>query len=97
LQVPLGSIFYQTVTVNIHYPRSNTWSEEVIADLKAYIVAEDRQGGLHVICSLKDAVQDAINTLTDENGLGVWNWDENYYLGHIKMCPPAWRKLLCSV
>jgi hypothetical protein len=95
--VPLGSIIYQTVTVNIHYPRSNTWRKDVIADLKAYSVAEDIHSGLQLISSCKDAVQDAISTLTDENDLGVWNWDENHYLGHIKMFPLAWRKFPRSV
>jgi hypothetical protein len=96
-QVPLGSIIYQSVTVNIHYPRPNNWSEEVIADLRSYSVAEDRQGGLQVVRSWKDAVQDAISILMEENDLGVSNWDENNYLGHIKMYPLAWRTLLRSV
>jgi hypothetical protein len=28
LQVPLGSILYQSFTVNIHYPKSCTWTED---------------------------------------------------------------------
>jgi hypothetical protein len=51
LQVPLGSILYQPVTVNIHYPKSGTWYEDVIADIKAYSAAEDKQGGLQVLCA----------------------------------------------
>jgi hypothetical protein len=46
LQVFVGSILYQPVTVNIHYPKSNTWSQEVIEDIRAYSVADDRHGGL---------------------------------------------------
>jgi hypothetical protein len=64
LQVPLGSILYQPVTVNIHYPKSCVWTEDVIADIKAYSVAEDKQGGLQVLCDWKDAVQSAISSLT---------------------------------
>jgi hypothetical protein len=78
LQVSLGSILYQPVTVNVHYPKSGTWDEDVIVDLKANSAAEDKQGGLQVICAWKDAVQSAINSLTGENGVGVWNWDENH-------------------
>jgi hypothetical protein len=92
-QLPLGSILYQLANANIHYPRSKTWSEEVLTDLKDYSVAEDKQGGLQAIYSWKDVVHDAISTLTQENDLGVWTWDENHYLGHIKMFP----KLLRSV
>jgi hypothetical protein len=33
LQVPLGIILYQPVTVNINYPKSCFWTEDVIADL----------------------------------------------------------------
>jgi hypothetical protein len=51
LQVPLGSILYQMVTVNIHYPKSCIWTEDVIADPKAYSAAEDNQGGLQVLCA----------------------------------------------
>ena len=36
LKVPEGSILHQPVTVNIHYPRSKTWSEEVITYLREY-------------------------------------------------------------
>jgi hypothetical protein len=50
LQVPLGSILFQPVTVNIHYPKSCVWTEDVIADLKACSAAEDKQGGLQVLC-----------------------------------------------
>jgi hypothetical protein len=39
LQVPLVSILYQPVTVNIHYPKSCVWKEDVIADLKAHSAA----------------------------------------------------------
>jgi hypothetical protein len=95
--VPLGSILYQLVTVNIHYPRSCDWTEDVIADLKAYSAAEDKQGGLQVLCAWKYAVQSAINSLTGEDDVGVWNWDENHYLGNIKMFPFAWRTLLSAV
>jgi hypothetical protein len=42
LQVPIGSILYQPVTVNIHYPKLCVWTEDVIADLKAYSAAEDK-------------------------------------------------------
>jgi hypothetical protein len=48
LQVPAGSILYQPVTVNIHYPKSSTWSQDVIEDLKSKSVAEDRPGGMQV-------------------------------------------------
>jgi hypothetical protein len=78
LQVPLGSILYQPVTVNINYLKSVTWDEDVIADLKAYSVAEDKQGELQVLCAWKDAVQSAIDHLTGEDDVGVWNLDENH-------------------
>jgi hypothetical protein len=91
LQVPVRSILYQPVTVHIHYPKSNTWSQEVIEDLRACIVAEDRQGGLQVIRSWKVTVQDAISGLAGEYNLSLWNWDKNRYLGYIKMFPLAWR------
>jgi hypothetical protein len=35
--------------------------------------------------------------LTAKDDVGVWNWDDNHYLGNIKMCPLAWRTLLCAV
>jgi hypothetical protein len=95
--VPLGSILYQRVTVNIHYPKSCVWTEDVISDLKAYSAAEDKQGGLQVLCTWKDALQSAISSLTAEDGACVWNWDENHYLGNIKMFPLAWRTLLRAV
>jgi hypothetical protein len=63
LQVPIGSILYQPVTVNIHYPKLCVWTEDVIADLKAYSAAEDKQGGLQVLCDWNDAVQSAISSL----------------------------------
>jgi hypothetical protein len=97
LQVPLGSILYQHVTVNIHYPKSCVWTDDVIADLKAYSAAEDKQGGLQVLCNWKDAVQSAISYLTAEDDVGVWNWDENHYLGNIKMFPLAWSTFLRAV
>jgi hypothetical protein len=97
LQVPLGSILYQPATVNIHYPKSCVWTKDVIADLKAYSAAEDKQGGLQVFFTWKDAVQYAINYLTGEDGVGVWNLDEKHYLGNIKMFPLAWRTLLRAV
>jgi hypothetical protein len=97
LQVPLGSILYQPVTVNIHYPNSCVWTEDVIADLKSYSAAEDKQGGLQVLCDWKDAVQSAISYLTKEDDVGVWNWDENHYLGNIRIFPLAWRTLLRTV
>jgi hypothetical protein len=71
LQVPLGSIRYQPVIVNIHYPKSCVLTEDVIADLKDYSVAEDKQGGLHVLYAWKDAVQSATSYLTAEDDLGV--------------------------
>jgi hypothetical protein len=50
LQVPIGSILYQPVTVNIHYPKLCVWTEDVIADLKSYSAAEDKQGiGMRII------------------------------------------------
>jgi hypothetical protein len=97
LQVPLGRILYQPVTVNIHYPKSCVWTEDFIAYLKAYSAAEDKQGRLQVLCAWKDPVQSAISSLTAEDDSGVWNWDENNYLGNIKMFPLAWRTLLRAV
>jgi hypothetical protein len=97
LQVHLGSILYQPVTVNIHYPKSCVWTEDVIADLKDYSAAEDKQGGLQVLCNWKEAVQSAINSLTEEDDVGVWNCDEKHYLGNIKMFPLAWRTLSHAV
>jgi hypothetical protein len=97
LWVPLGSILYQPVTVNIHYPKSCVWTEDVIADIKAYSVAEDKQGGLQVLCDWKDAVQSAISYLTEEDDVGFWHWDENHYLGNIKMFPLDWSTLLRAV
>jgi hypothetical protein len=66
-------------------------------DLKAYSAAEDKQGGLQVLCAWKQAVQSSINYLTGVNEVVVWNWDDNYYLGNIKMVPLAWRNFLRSV
>jgi hypothetical protein len=97
LQVSLGSILYQPVTVNINYPKSCTWNKDVIADLNAYSAAEDKQGGLQVLCAWKDAVQSVISSLTAEDDLGIWNWDENHCLGNIKMFRLAWRALLRAV
>jgi hypothetical protein len=97
LQVPLGSILYQPVTVNIHYPKSFVWTEDVILDIKAYSATEDKQGGLQVLCAWKDAVQYAIRYLTAEDDVGVCNWDENHNLGNTKIFPLAWRTLLCAV
>jgi hypothetical protein len=73
------------------------WTEDVIADLKAYSAAEDKQGGLQVLCNWNDALQSEICSLTQEDDVGVWNWDENHYLGNIKMFPLAWRTLLRDV
>jgi hypothetical protein len=97
LQVPIGSILYQPVTVNIRYPKLCIWTEDVIADLKAYIAAEDKQGGLQALCDWNDALKSAISSLTQEDDVGVWNWDENHYLGNIKIFPLAWRTLLRTV
>jgi hypothetical protein len=96
LQVPLGIIFFQPVTVNIHYPKSCVWTEDVIAYLKGYSAAEDKQGGLQVLCDWKDVLQSAISSLTAEDDVGVWNWDENHYW-NIKMFPLSWRTLLRAV
>jgi hypothetical protein len=87
--VHLGSILYQPVTVNIHYPKSCVWTDDGIADIKAYSVAEDKKGGLQVLCDWKDALQSEIISLTAEDDVGVWNWEENHYLGNIKMFPLA--------
>jgi hypothetical protein len=73
LQVPLGSILYQPVTVNIHYPKSCVLKEDVIVDLKAYSAAEDKERGLQVLCAWKDTVQSVISSLTAEDDVGVWN------------------------
>jgi hypothetical protein len=97
LKVPLGCILYQPVTVYIHYPKSCVWTEYVITDLKDYSAAEDKQGGLQVLCDWKDAVQSAIRSSTAEDDTGVWNWEEIHYLGDIKMFPVAWRTLLRAV
>jgi hypothetical protein len=84
LQVPLGSILYQPVTVNINYPKS-------------YSPVEDKQGGQQVLCVWKDAVQSAIDSLTGEDDVGVYNWDDQHYLGNIKMFLLAWMTLLRAV
>jgi hypothetical protein len=94
LQVPVRNILYQPVTVNIHYPKSNTWSQDVIEDLKDYSVAEDRQGGLQLVRSWKDALQDTISGLTEDDDLGLWKWGENHYLGKMEMFPLTWKTLL---
>jgi hypothetical protein len=83
LQVPEGSILYQPFTVNINYPKYNMWSQEVIEDLHSYSADEDRQGGPQVTCTRKDALQNVIMVLPEGDGVGVSNWDENYYLGNI--------------
>jgi hypothetical protein len=70
-KVPLGSILYKLVTVNINYPKLCIWTEDAIADLKAYSAAEDKQGGLQVVCAWKNAVQSAISSLTAEDDVGV--------------------------
>jgi hypothetical protein len=64
LQVPIVSILYQHVTVNIQYPKLCVWTDDVITDLKAYSTAEDKQGGLQVLCDWNDAVQSANYSLT---------------------------------
>jgi hypothetical protein len=64
--VPLGSILYQPVTVNIHYPNYNTWSQEEIEDLESYSAAEEKQGELQVTRTWKDYVQKAVTPLTNE-------------------------------
>jgi hypothetical protein len=97
MQVPLGSILYQPVTANFHYPKSGNWDEDVNTDLKAYSAAEDNQGGLQVLCAWKEALQSTINYLTGENYVGVWNWYKTHYLGNIKMFPLIWRTLLRAV
>jgi hypothetical protein len=75
LQVPLGSILYQPVNVNIHYLKSGTWDEDVIAYPKDYSAVEDKQGGLQVLCAWKDTLQSASNSLTGEDevsfGIGM--------------------------
>jgi hypothetical protein len=38
LQVPIGSILYQPVTVNNHYLKLCVCTEDVIADLNAYLL-----------------------------------------------------------
>jgi hypothetical protein len=93
----LWGILYQPVTVNIHYPKSCIWTEDVIADFKAYSAAEDKQGRLQLLCTWKDAVQSAISSLTAEYDVGIWNWDDNHDLGNIKMFPLAWRTFLHAV
>jgi hypothetical protein len=35
--------------------------------------------------------------LTEEDDVGVCNWDENHYLGNILMFPLAWRTFLLAV
>jgi hypothetical protein len=95
--VSLGSILYQLVTVNIHYPRSSTWSQYVIEDLESYNAAEEKQGELQVTHTWKVSVREAVTALINEDELAMWNWDENHYLGHIKMFPLAWRNLARAV
>jgi hypothetical protein len=38
-----------------------------------------------------------MSSLTAEDDVVVWNWDDNHYLGNIKMFPLAWRTLLRAV
>jgi hypothetical protein len=90
LQAPMGSILYQPVNVNIHYPKPCIWTEDFIGDLKAFSAAEDKQGGLQLVCAW-------INSLTGEDDIGVWNWDDNHYCGNIKMFPLDWSTLLRAV
>jgi hypothetical protein len=97
LQVPGGGILYQAVTVNIHNTKSNTCIQEVIEDLNSYSIAEDRQGGLQVTRSWKDSVQEGIEAFTKPDGLGMWNWDENHFLGNIKMYTLGWRTSIRAV
>jgi hypothetical protein len=91
LNLPLGSILYQPVTVNIHYPKNNTWTQEVIEDLESSSADVDKQGELQV--TRTSSVQKAVTASTKEDTLGMWNWDENQYLGNINMIPIVWRKL----
>jgi hypothetical protein len=51
LQVPMVSILYQSVNVNINYPKSHTCYKDVIVDLKAYSGTEDKHGVLQVLCA----------------------------------------------
>jgi hypothetical protein len=95
LNLPLGSILYQPVTVNIHYPKNNTWTQEVIEDLESSSAAEEKHGELQV--TRTSSVQKAVTVLTKEDNVGMWSWDENHYLGNIKMIPFVWRKLVRDV
>jgi hypothetical protein len=72
---------YQPVIVNIHYPKSNAWSQDVIEDLHSNSDDEDKHGTLQVTHTWRGAVQEAIMVLTKGNDLGLWNWDDNHYLG----------------
>jgi hypothetical protein len=97
LNLPLGSILYEPVTINIHYPKNNNWTQEVIEDLESYSADDEKQGELQVMRTWKDLVQKAIAVLTKEENVGMLNWDENHYLRNIKMFPLVWRKLVRDV
>jgi hypothetical protein len=90
-------MLFQSVTLNIHYPKSKRWSQEVIEDLHSYSAAEDRQGALQVTHTWKDAAQEAIMALIEGDDVGMWDWDENHYLGNIKKNPLEWRKSVPAV
>jgi hypothetical protein len=97
LYVPLGSIIFQLVTINIHYSKSNTWTQEVIEDLESYSAADDKYVELQVRRTCEDSVQKAFTVLIKENNVGLLNWDENYSLGNIKMFPLVSRTLVWDV
>jgi hypothetical protein len=67
MDIPVTSILFQYVTVNINYPKAKTWPQDVITDLKSYSASEDKQGSLPVTRSWKDYVLNAIPVLTGKN------------------------------
>jgi hypothetical protein len=64
LNTPLGSILYKPVTVNIHYPKNNTCTQEVSEDLESYSADYYKQVELKVTRTWKDLVQEAVTALT---------------------------------
>jgi hypothetical protein len=97
MDVSSTSILFQPFTVNIHYPKTNKWSQDVITDLKSYSASEYKQGSLAVTIRRKDSVMNAIHILTGNNDLGKWNWEYNQYLGQNKLYPYCWGKKVRQV
>jgi hypothetical protein len=83
--------------VNVHYPKANIWSEDIIKFLHGYSKSEDKQGSLSVTTSWKYSVLNGIPALTEYDDTGKWKWEYNNYLGRHKLYPYVWCNKLLEV